>query len=53
MNEKFVIHDDYSSLPINIGAPSFAISNNCKKPTVIKTIVFLTIKFFLYKSMGL
>ena len=42
VNERFVISEDYSSLPINVGAPSFAISNNCKQLTVINTIVLLT-----------
>ena len=33
--------DDYNSLPINIGAPSFATRNDCKQFTVMNTIVFL------------
>ena len=33
---------DYSLLPINVGAPSFATSNNGKQLTVMNTIVSLT-----------
>ena len=42
MNERVVISDDYTLLPINIRAPSFAISNNCKQCMVMSTIVLLT-----------
>ena len=42
VNERFVICENYSSLPINVGVPSFAISNNCKQLIVINTVVFLT-----------
>ena len=42
MNERFAIHDDYSSLPINIGVPSFAICNNYKRLMVMNTVAFLT-----------
>ena len=42
VNEKFVISDDYRFLPINVGAPSFAISDNCKQIIAINTIVLLT-----------
>ena len=42
VNERFIISDDYSLLPINVGAPNFATSNNCKQLTIMKTIVFLT-----------
>ena len=42
MNEKFVICDNYSSLLINVGALSFAISNNFKQLVVMNTVIFLT-----------
>ena len=42
VNERFVILDDYSSLPINVGLLSFAISNNCKQLIVMNTIVLPT-----------
>ena len=42
-NERFVIHDDYSILPFNVGAPGFAISNDFKQLIVINTVVILTI----------
>ena len=42
MNEWLVISEDYSLLPINIKAPSFAISNNCKQLTLMTIIVLLT-----------
>ena len=42
VNERFAISEDYSVLPINVEAPSFAISNNCKQLMVMKTIVSLT-----------
>ena len=37
-NERFVIYDDDSLLPINVGAPSFAIKNNCKQLMVINIV---------------
>ena len=42
VNERFVISEDYSSLPINVGMPSFAISNNCKQHIAMNTIVLIT-----------
>ena len=42
VNERFVISDDHSSLPINVGVPSFATSCNCKQLIVINIVVFLT-----------
>ena len=40
---RFMINDDYGLLPINIGEPSFATSNDCWQLMAINTIVFLTI----------
>ena len=37
-----MISEDYSSLPINVWAPSFATSNNGKQLIVINTVVLLT-----------
>ena len=45
--ERFLIHDDYRALPINVGAISFATSNDCKKLTAINTVVFLAISYSL------
>ena len=42
VNERFVISEDYSLLPINVGAPSFATSSNCKQLMVMNTVVLLT-----------
>ena len=42
VNERFVINEDYSLLPINSGAQSFTISNNCKQFIVMNTVVSLT-----------
>ena len=42
VNERFVISEDYRLLPINVGAPSFAISNNFKQLILIKTVLSLT-----------
>ena len=42
VKERFMISDDYSSLPINVGIISFAKSNNCKKLMVMNTIDSLT-----------
>ena len=42
VNERFVICENYSSLPINVGAPSFAINNNCKQITIMNAVVLLT-----------
>ena len=39
---RFIFSDSYSSLPIIIGAPSFAASNDCKQLTLMNTIAFLT-----------
>ena len=41
VNERYVICEDHSSFPINMGAPRIAISNDYKKFTVIDTVVFL------------
>ena len=42
VDERFMIHKDYSSLPINVRALIFAISYNCKQLMVINAVVFLT-----------
>ena len=42
VNERFVVSDDYSLLPINVGVPSFATSDDCKQFMVMNTIVLLT-----------
>ena len=42
VNERFILSDEYSLLPINVGAPSFIISNNCKQLIAINTKAFLT-----------
>ena len=42
LNERFVISKDYSSLPINVKALSFAISKDFKQLMVGITAVFLT-----------
>ena len=42
VNERFIIINDYSLFPINVRAPSFAISHNFKQLTVIKIVFFLT-----------
>ena len=42
INERFMISEDYSLLPINVVAPSFATSNNCKQLMVKNTVVSLT-----------
>ena len=42
MNERLKISDNYTMLPINVGAPSFATSDNFKQLMVMKTVVFLT-----------
>ena len=47
VNERFAIGDDYSSLPINIRVPSFAISNNFKKLMAMNTAVLLTTSSYL------
>ena len=41
VNERFVINDDYSYLPINVDVPSLAISENCKELIFIDTVLFL------------
>ena len=43
MNDRFVIHDSYSSLPMNARVPSFAVNNVCKQLMVMITVVFLNI----------
>ena len=53
VNERFVISEDYNLLPINIEAPSFATSNNCKQVMVMNTVISLLVKIFPRKSMGL
>ena len=42
VNKRFGISEDYSALTINIGAPSFAVRNNCKKLMFMNTVVALT-----------
>ena len=42
VNERFAIHYNHRSLPINVGALSFAANNNYKQLKVINTMVFLT-----------
>ena len=42
LNERFIISEDYSFLPINVGALSSAISSNCKKLIIMNAVVFLT-----------
>ena len=42
LNERFVISDDNSSLPINVGAPIFATNDDSKQLKVMNTLVFLT-----------
>ena len=40
VNDGFMIDYKYSFLPINVGAPRFATSKNCKHLIVINTVVF-------------
>ena len=42
VNERFAISEDYTSLPINVGAPSFATGNDCKQLIIMNTVVSLT-----------
>ena len=42
MNERFVVSDDYSFFPFNVGPPSLAIYDNCMKLIVITGVIFLT-----------
>ena len=42
VNERFVISENYSSLSINIGVPSFATSNDYKWLMGMDTKVSLT-----------
>ena len=42
VNARIVIHDNYSPLPINVGAPSFATSNDCKQLMLMSTVVFFS-----------
>ena len=42
VNGKFIISDDYSSLPINVGMLCFATSKNYKQLKVTYTVVFPT-----------
>ena len=37
-----MIGDDYTSLPINVGVPSFATNDNCKQLTDINIVFFNT-----------
>ena len=42
VNKRFVISEDYSLLPINVGAPRFATSKDGKQLMVINTVILLT-----------
>ena len=52
LNERFVISEDYSSLPINIGVLSFATSNNCEQLTFMDTIVLITTGYYLFEEIN-
>ena len=54
VNERFIISDDYNLLPINVGAPNFATSNNCKQLIAMSSIVYLLLDRVLFrKAMSL
>ena len=54
VNGRFVIHNDYSSLPVKVGALSCAINNDFKQLIVMNAIVFSPlVNVFPRKAMGL
>ena len=52
VNERFVIFDDFVSLPQNVGVPRFAKINDYKQLTIIKALFFrITGRVFFRKAM--